>query len=46
MSIRPLRPRSLARDAMNEYVKHVGSAIFAVLPGVRVGQSIGDGLFA
>lgn len=38
--------RRLARDAMNEYIKHVGSAIFAVPPGVRVGQSIGAGLFA
>jgi deferrochelatase/peroxidase EfeB len=38
--------RNLARDAMNEYIKHVGSAIFAVPPGVRVGQSIGDSLFA
>jgi deferrochelatase/peroxidase EfeB len=38
--------RNLARDAMGEYIKHVGSAIFAVPPGVRVGQSIGDSLFA
>jgi deferrochelatase/peroxidase EfeB len=38
--------RHLAGDAMNEYIKHVGSAIFAVPPGVRVGQSIGDSLFA
>lgn len=38
--------RNLSGDAMNEYIKHVGSAIFAVPPGVRVGQSIGDSLFA
>ena len=39
--------RSLAgHDALNEYIKHVGSAIFAVPPGVRGGQSIGDSLFA
>ena len=38
--------RRLARDAMNEYIKHVGSAIFAVPPGARTGQSIGAGLFA
>jgi deferrochelatase/peroxidase EfeB len=38
--------RNLARDAMNEYITHVGSAIFAVPPGVRVGQSIGASLFA
>jgi deferrochelatase/peroxidase EfeB len=36
--------RRLARDAMNEYIKHVGSAIFAVPPGTRAGQSIGAGL--
>ena len=38
--------RSLARDAMNEYISHVGSAIFAVPPGARAGQSIGESLFA
>jgi deferrochelatase/peroxidase EfeB len=38
--------RRLANDAMNEYIKHVGSAIFAVPPGVRTGQSIAAGLFA
>jgi len=38
--------RSLANDAMNEYIKHVGSAIFAVPPGVRTGRSIGATLFA
>ena len=37
--------RNLARDAMNEYIKHVGSAIFAVPPGARAGQSIGASLF-
>ncbi len=37
--------RRLARDAMNEYIKHVGSAIFAVPPGARAGRSIGAGLF-
>ncbi len=38
--------RSLARDAMNEYISHVGSAIFAVPPGARAGQTIGESLFA
>ncbi len=38
--------RSLATDAMGEYIKHVGSALFAVPPGARVGQSVGDALFA
>ena len=32
-------------DELNEYIKHVGSALFAVPPGVRPGGSIGDGLF-
>ncbi|MET9357205.1 iron uptake transporter deferrochelatase/peroxidase subunit [Streptomyces sp. NPDC006617] len=27
--------RSLATDALNEYIQHVGSAVFAVPPGVR-----------
>lgn len=38
--------RSLAgHDALNEYIKHVGSAIFAIPPGVRRGGSVGDALF-
>jgi len=37
--------RRLANDAMNEYIKHVGSAIFAVPPGARAGRPIGAGLF-
>ncbi|MFE1802204.1 iron uptake transporter deferrochelatase/peroxidase subunit [Streptomyces sp. NPDC059517] len=27
--------RSLATDALNEYIQHVGSAVFAIPPGVR-----------
>ncbi|MGW4082142.1 iron uptake transporter deferrochelatase/peroxidase subunit [Streptomyces sp. NPDC004822] len=27
--------RNLAKDALNEYIQHVGSALFAVPPGVR-----------
>lgn len=39
--------RSLAGDALNEYIKHVGSAIFAIPPGVRDEDDyIGSGLFA
>ena len=37
--------RRLAHDAMNEYIRHVGSAIFAVPPGARAGRPIGAGLF-
>jgi len=37
---------SLARnDAMNEYVRHVGSGIFAVPPGATASRPIGAGLF-
>jgi deferrochelatase/peroxidase EfeB len=38
--------RSLAADGLNEYVRHVGSSVFAVPPGVQQGASIGDALFA
>lgn len=38
--------RSLSTDAMNEYVRPVGSAVFAVPPGVTPGSFVGAGLFA
>ena len=38
--------RSLAADALNEYIRHVGSAVFACPPGLRPGQHWGDRLFA
>ncbi|MFD4785834.1 iron uptake transporter deferrochelatase/peroxidase subunit [Streptomyces sp. NPDC058459] len=31
----PLQRRLSAHDALNEYIQHVGSAVFAVPPGVR-----------
>ena len=31
----PLQRRLSAQDALNEYIQHVGSAVFAVPPGVR-----------
>ncbi|MFD8915012.1 iron uptake transporter deferrochelatase/peroxidase subunit [Streptomyces sp. NPDC059575] len=31
----PLQRRLSARDALNEYIQHVGSAVFAIPPGVR-----------
>ena len=38
--------RNLARlDVLNEYIKHVGSAVFACPPGVRAGQYWGQTLF-
>ncbi len=33
-------------DALNEYIKHVGSAVFAVPPGARSGGYVGETLFA
>jgi len=38
--------RALAADALNEYVHHTGSAVFACPPGLRPGQHWGDSLFA
>jgi deferrochelatase/peroxidase EfeB len=37
---------SLAADALNEYIQHTGSAVFACPPGLKQGQSWGDTLFA
>jgi deferrochelatase/peroxidase EfeB len=31
-------------DALNEYIKHVGSAVFAVPPGARAGSYVGETL--
>jgi deferrochelatase/peroxidase EfeB len=38
--------QSLAADALNEYVHHTGSAVFACPPGLRPGQHFGDTLFS
>src|ERR1700750_495526 len=37
--------QALAGDALNEYIHHTGSAVFAVPPGLRPGQHYGDALF-
>jgi deferrochelatase/peroxidase EfeB len=37
---------ALGSDALNEYVHHVGSAVFACPPGLSAGQRWGAGLFA
>ncbi len=42
----PLQHKLAAGDALNEYIQHVGSAIFAVPPGLASGDWIGQGLFA
>ena len=42
----PLQRRLSAHDALNEYIQHVGSAVFAVPPGVRdTGDWWGRSLF-
>jgi len=38
--------RSLAGDALNEYIQHVGSAVFACPPGLRPGQHWGGDLLS
>ena len=42
----PLQNKLGLEDALNEYIEHNGSAIFAIPPGVARGRSIGDTLFA
>ncbi|NKZ05645.1 iron uptake transporter deferrochelatase/peroxidase subunit [Actinomadura latina] len=37
---------SLATDALNEYIQHVGSGVYACPPGVREGGYWGDTLFS
>lgn len=42
----PVQQRLARHDAMNEYVRHVGSAVFAVPPGVpEPGGFVGQSLF-
>ncbi|WP_345801323.1 iron uptake transporter deferrochelatase/peroxidase subunit [Microbacterium sp. AZCO] len=38
--------KTLATDAMREYIKHVGSGIWAVPPGAAKGSYVGAALFA
>ena len=38
--------RSLSTDIMNEYIRHVGSGLWAVPPGATPGSYVGAGLFA
>ncbi|GAA3066217.1 hypothetical protein GCM10020000_57840 [Streptomyces olivoverticillatus] len=43
----PLQKNLAHHDALNEYIQHVGSAVFAVPPGVRdKGDWWGKALFA
>ncbi len=38
--------RALATDTLNEYIRHVSSAVFAVPPGATEGSFIGEPLFS
>ncbi|HET8862597.1 MAG TPA: iron uptake transporter deferrochelatase/peroxidase subunit [Solirubrobacterales bacterium] len=40
----PIQRRLGGNDALNEYIKHVGSAVFAVPPGARQGGYVGETL--
>jgi len=40
----PIQRRLGLNDALNEYIKHVGSALFAVPPGARKGGYVGETL--
>jgi deferrochelatase/peroxidase EfeB len=40
----PLQKKLGTHDALNEYIKHVGSALFAVPPGAKPGGYVGEAL--
>lgn len=40
----PIQRRLGQIDALNEYISHVGSAVFAVPPGAKAGGHVGEGL--
>jgi deferrochelatase/peroxidase EfeB len=42
----PIQLKLAGNDAMNEYLRHVGSGIFAVPPGAREGSFVGAALFS
>jgi deferrochelatase/peroxidase EfeB len=42
----PIQRRLGSNDALNEYIKHVGSAVFAVPPGARKGGYVGETLLS
>jgi deferrochelatase/peroxidase EfeB len=42
----PIQRRLGQHDALNEYVKHTGSAVFAIPPGTRRGGWVGETLFS
>lgn len=40
----PIQTRLSERDSLNEYITHVGSSIFAILPGAKRGEYLGQSL--
>lgn len=42
----PLQDRLARQDKLNEYIVHIGSAVFACFPGVSRGGYIGEGLWS
>jgi deferrochelatase/peroxidase EfeB len=42
----PIQRRLGSNDALNEYIKHVGSAVFAAPPGARSGGYVGETLLS
>jgi deferrochelatase/peroxidase EfeB len=42
----PIQRQLGSRDALNEYIKHVGSAVFAVPPGASPGGYVGETLLS
>ena len=41
----PMQTALAANDLLSEYLQHVGSGLWAVPPGVREGQFVGEALF-
>lgn len=42
----PVQTRLARHDTLNEYIRHVGSGIYACPPGVQPGEYVGQGLLA
>ncbi|MBO1900995.1 Dyp-type peroxidase [Leucobacter weissii] len=42
----PIQGRLDELDLLNEWITHTGSAVFAILPGFREGETLGASLFA
>ncbi len=42
----PMQTKLARQDGLREYLQHTGSALFAVPPGARPGEHIGQALFA